>query len=161
MIGGSYNPIHNGHVNSMKYALTLCEELHIVIGDVPNLDIASASTKVVWLQEILKEYKDRIYYHILKDHRTSKSEYTISRWLEDSRTIKESIGKHIDIVFCGADYDYEGNPYSICYPEQEIIYLKRSDGINSTEFRENPELHKDWVPDIVYQYCKRYATDLT
>ena len=46
MIGGSYNPLHNGHVKAIKKALTMVQELHIIIGDIPNMDDVGIQTKL-------------------------------------------------------------------------------------------------------------------
>lgn len=161
MIGGSYNPLHNGHVRTINKALTMVEELHIIIGDIPNMDDMSVGTKLRWFRNIFKEYGNRIVLHTLYDDRYDKSEYTLDKWLKDSRRIKAMIGKHIDIVFCGSDYDRTDNPYKICYKEQRIVYVDRSDGISSTEFKKDIKAHKDWVPFIVYEsYIRKYRGSL-
>lgn len=61
------------------------------------------------------------------------------------------IGKPIDVVFCGSDYNRLDNPYKICYKEQKIVYVDRSDGISSTEFKKDIKAHKNWVPEVVYK----------
>ena len=152
MYGGSFNPLHNGHIKCTQKMLELCDEIHIIIGDIPNMDDFPVDIKLKWFQETFKDEKERVILHTLYDDRTKKSEYTLDKWLSDSVKIKEMIGKPIDVVFAGADYkNREDNPYPLCYPTQDIIYINRDDDhISSTEFRSDIEAHKDWVPDIVY-----------
>lgn len=155
MIGGSYNPLHNGHVKCIKKALTMCDELHIIIGDLPNRGNIDINTKLIWFREIFKDDLEKIVLHPFIDETAIKSDYTLDKWIFDSIKIKKLINKPIDIVFCGADYNREDNPYKVCYPDSKIIYFDRGDLINSTQIRENLEIHKDWIPDIVYKTLKK------
>lgn len=153
MYGGSFNPLHNGHIKCINRALSLCQELHIIIGDIPNMDDVPASEKVKWFYAVFSNDKNRIILHTLYDDRHAKSEYTIEKWISDSIKIKKMIKKPIDAVFCGSDYKNRAdNPYLVCYPDQDLVYLDRDDdGISSSEFKRDVAGHKDWVPEIVYQ----------
>ena len=154
MYGGSFNPLHNGHVKCITEALNLCDELHIIIGNIPNMDDFNIEIKMEWFKNVFSEYEDRIVLHSLYDDRHDKSEYTIDKWVADAVRIKEMIGKHIDIVFCGSDYNREDNPYFKCYPGSTVWYFERTDDISSSGFRKNIDKFKDWVPEIVYEYYK-------
>lgn len=151
MIGGSYNPLHNGHVRAIKMALDMTDELHIIVGDIPNMDDVTIQTKLRWFRSVFKDYGNRVILHTLSDNRYNKSEYTLEKWIKDSKRIKAMIGKPIDVVFCGSDYNRLDNPYKICYKEQKIVYVDRSDGISSTEFKKDIKAHKNWVPEVVYK----------
>lgn len=153
MYGGSFNPLHNGHVKCIRKALSMCAELHIIIGDIPNMDDVDIHTKMGWFQTIFHDEMDRLFLHSLYDDRKSKSEYTIDHWISDSMKIKKMIGKPIDVIFCGADYKNRlDNPYRLCYPSQDIVYFDRDDDmISSTEFKKDVCLHWDWVPEVVYR----------
>lgn len=156
MYGGSFNPLHNGHIKCIRKALSLCNELHIIIGDIPNMDDVAIETKLFWFEKIFDNKKESLFFHALTDNRFTKSEYTIEKWILDSEKIKKMIGKPLDIVFCGSDYEKRNpNPYKICYPEQNIIYFDRDDNISSSEFKKDPIGHKTWVPEIVFQYYKK------
>lgn len=152
MYGGSFNPLHNGHIKCILKALESCQELHIIIGDIPNMDDVPINKKIHWFKEVFRDYGNRIFLHTLYDDRNSKSEYIMEKWISDSAKIKQMIGKPIDVVFCGSDYkDRTDNPYLVCYPDQDLIYFDRiDDGISSSEFKKDVTRHKDWVPEIVY-----------
>ena len=154
MYGGSFNPLHNGHVKCIRKALSMCDELHLVVGDLPNRDIFNFYEKVSWLVEIFHD--ESIIIHRCVDDSMEKQEYTLDKWISDSVRIKKLIGKPIDIVFCGADYNRPDNPYIICYPDSKIAYFDREDQISSSEFLKDPEAHKDWVPDCVYRSFLNY-----
>ena len=56
MYGGSLNPIHNGHVKCIKKALSMCDELHLIIGNLLNRDDFPIEVKLSWIKEIFKDY---------------------------------------------------------------------------------------------------------
>jgi HTH-type transcriptional repressor of NAD biosynthesis genes len=57
------------------------------------------------------------------------------------------IGKKIDIVFCGNDYN-EDSFYAKCYKESKIHYFDRNE-ISSTKIRSNPYKYWGWIPNVV------------
>ena len=64
--------------------------------------------------------------------------------------MKAAVGKHIDVVFCGSDYD-ENSFWNKCYPESKLFIFQRN-GISSTGIRKNPYEHWDRIPKIVRPY---------
>lgn len=158
MYGGSFNPLHNGHVKCIKKALKQCDELHIIVGDLPNRDEFDISTKISWFRSVFKNYMDRIFLYDFIDSSTEKSKYTLDNWIYDAEIIKGLIGKHIDVVFCGTDYKKKNNPYLICYSDSEIVYFDREDNISSTKIRNNFIKYKDDMPKCVYNsFLNKYG----
>lgn len=154
MYGGSFNPIHKGHLKCILKALKECQELHLIVGILPSRDIVSPEIKKQWMEEIFKDYPN-IKIHYFVDETKEKKDYDLDKWLEDSIKIKKLIGKKIDVVFCGSDYHYENNPYCICYPESDIIYMNRKDQISSSRFREDPLKYQEDVPEVVAKYFQK------
>lgn len=155
MYGGSFNPIHNGHVKCIRKAKALCQELHVTIGILPNRDIIPGEEKLKLFQAIFKD-DPGIIFHYFVDEIANKNDYTFDTWWENSLKAKNMIHKPIDVVFCGSDYQREDNPYCICYPESDIIYFDRTDSISSTKIRGNPLEHLEEMPKEVGDYFKRY-----
>lgn len=159
MYGGSFNPLHNGHVKCIQKALGLCDELHLIVGNLPNRDVIPYADKEKWFTELFSEFP--VIIHKFTDESSTKEEYTLKKWVQDAEEIKKMIGVPIDIVFCGGDYQRKDNPYMLCYPDSEIIYFDREDNISSSEFRKNIELHKNWVPQCVYETYQKYHIPIT
>ncbi|MCR5596846.1 MAG: AAA family ATPase [Lachnospiraceae bacterium] len=149
MYGGTFAPLHLGHLECMIKAAGLCEELYIVISYRNNKKDIPLKVKIRWIY--------RLTYHIgnikivtLEDRLESKEEYTAQFWEEDCKKVKESIGKKIDVVFCGSDYD-ENSFWNKCYEDSELIIFPRNK-YNSTVIRQNVYAHWEWMPRAVRSF---------
>lgn len=146
MYGGSFNPLHIGHVRCMIQAANMCEKLIIVISSGRNRDEVDVRLRYRWVYQLTKHLPDvRIF--ILEDAAPSKADYTEDYWTSDADKVKKFAGELIDAVFCGSDYD-ENSFWGKCYPEAKLIIFPR-DGISSTELRRDIYGHWDWLPSIV------------
>ncbi|WP_407399133.1 AAA family ATPase [Treponema sp.] len=144
--GGTFSPLHQGHVRCIIEATSLCDELYVIINhsiDPKEIDIR---IRYRWLYQLTLEMGN-VKLLILEDNNVSKESYTLDQAVLDSAWVKKQIGKKIDIVFCGSDYD-ESSFWSKVYPECKIHYFKR-DEISSTKIRENPYKHWSWLPQVV------------
>ena len=146
MYGGTFNPLHQGHVRCMIEAANQCEELIVVISEGVNRNEVDIRIRYRWIYQLTKHIGN-VKIFVLQDSAVSKSEYLECYWYEDAKKVKEFAGKKIDVVFCGNDYD-QNSFWAKCYPESDIIYFERNE-ISSTELRRNMFAHWGWLPNIV------------
>ena len=149
MYGGSFNPLHMGHLSCIIQAANQCEELYIVLSVGENRGEIDYRVRYRWLYQLTKHIGN-VKIILLRDDLATKQEYGETQWVADSEYVKAQIGKPIDIVFCGSDYD-ENSFWNTCYPDSEFYVFERNE-ISSTELRKNPYRHWDWLPNIVKPY---------
>ena len=153
MYGGSFNPLHLGHLECIIKAAGLCEELYIVISYRENDTDVPLRVKIRWIYQLTK-HLGNIHLIPLEDKLNSKEEYTEIYWTEDCRKVKAAIGKPIDVVFCGSDYD-ENSFWNKCYEGSDFYVFPRNI-YNSTDIRNDIYGHWDWMPQIVRtRYIKK------
>ncbi len=149
MYGGSFNPLHQGHVQCIITAANLCERLIIVISSGKNRDEVDARVRYRWIYQMTK-HLPAVKIMILEDDCESKEAYDERQWFVDAQKVKEFAGEPIEAVFCGSDYGQDSF-WKKCYPEAELVILPRN-GISSTEIRENVYENWEWIPKIVRPY---------
>ena len=125
MYGGSFNPLHLGHLECMIKAAGLCKELYIVISYRDDDTDIPLRVKIRWVYQLTKHIGN-VKIITLKDRVSVKADYTEEYWTDDCNEVKEKIGKTIDVVFCGSDYD-ENSFWNKCYggimtPSNEVRF---------------------------------------
>lgn len=146
MYGGAFNPLHLGHLECIIKAAAQCEELYIVISYRSHANDVDVKVKIRWVYQLTK-HLGNVKIITLEDKLINKADYTEKYWQQDCKQVKEQIGKKIDVVFCGSDYD-ESSFWNQCYEESEFIVFPRNQ-YNSTMIRNNIYAHWDWMPQIV------------
>ena len=146
MYGGSFNPLHLGHVRCIIEAANQCKKLIIVLSCGERRDEIDVRVRYRWLYQ-LTQHLGNVKLFVISDAAESKSGYTEEYWQADAEKVKAFAGEAIDAVFCGSDYDGDSF-WAKCYPEAELKITRR-DSISSTEIRKNPLDHWDWLPNIV------------
>ena len=148
MYGGSFNPLHLGHINDIIVAANSCEKLYIVLSVTNDKKEIDHRTRFMWLKNITKDMENVEVFEIF-DNNVSKDTYD---WQTGANDIKKYIGRKIDTVFAGDDYQGK-HVWEKLYPESEIVYIPRSEvNISSTQIRENPYKYFDYLPGIVKKY---------
>ena len=152
MYGGSFNPLHKGHVSCIIQAANMCKELYIVLSIGTGRAEINYRIRYRWLYTLTKHIGN-VSIIMLEDDAKTKAEYGESYWKADSDKVKGMVGKKIDVVFCGSDYD-EKSFWNVCYPESELFIFERNE-ISSTEIRNNPYKCWDWLPSVVKPYYNK------
>lgn len=149
MYGGSFNPLHLGHVSCIIQAANQCEKLYVVLSHSNNKEEIPYQHRFRWLTQLTKDMENVEVIQV-KDNSINKDVYD---WKNGSNLIKSIIKEDIDVVFCGSDYHNSKNPFSMNYPNSKIVYIDRSKiPVSSTDIRENPYKHWDYIADVAKPY---------
>lgn len=149
LYGGSFNPLHLGHVRCIIEAANQCEKLVIVISSGIHRNEVDARIRYRWIYQLTK-HLNHVSIFILEDDAKSKEDYTEEYWFRDAERVKAFAREKIDVVFCGSDYD-QNSFWAKCYPEAELKIIERNE-ISSTKIREDIYGHFDWLPNVVKPY---------
>ena len=145
---GSFNPVHNGHIEVIKFALTKVETLTILFCYEPDEKIA-AILRGGWLQSICREMGEgRIHIEEVCEPALSyskKSSRVVSKAWADY--VLQRFG-HFDAVFGSEKYvDYMAE-YMNC--EAQVFDSQRLNvPVSSTLIRNKPFKYWDYIPSVV------------
>lgn len=155
MYGGSFDPLHIGHIHDMIRAASMCEELYIMISWCEGRESVGKELRYRWILNSCKHLPN-IKILLVEDKAVSKEAYnTDYYWRKGAEDIKKLIQKPIDIVFCGSDYFGTNRFESLYCPESEIYYFDREEvPISSTNIRQWVLGNWDYIPDV----CKAFYT---
>lgn len=156
MYGGSFDPLHIGHIHDIIKASSMCEELFVMISWCDGRESTSKELRYRWILNCTRHLPN-VKIILIEDKAVSKEEYnTDYYWEKGANDIKSAIGKPINAVFCGDDY-YGTNRFESLYsPESEVVYFPRKEvPINSTEIREWASNNWDYIPDVCKSFYAR------
>ena len=155
MYGGSFDPLHLGHISDIIKASAVCEELYVVISWCEGRESTSKELRYRWILNSTRHLPN-VRILLIEDNAVSKEEYnTDYYWEKGAQDIKTAIGKPIDAVFCGSDYLGTNRFESLYCPESEVVYYDRAEvPISSTDIRTWASKHWDYIPAV----CKDYYT---
>ena len=156
MYGGSFDPLHIGHIHDIIRASAMCEELYVVISWCEGRESVSKELRYRWILNSIKHLLN-VKILMVEDKAVSKEVYnTDYYWEQGAKDIKTLVGKPIDIVFCGSDY-YGTNRFESLYcPESVVHYFDRSEvPISSTDIRTWATKNWDYIPYVCKDYYVR------
>lgn len=153
MYGGSFDPLHVGHIHDIIKAAAMCEELYVMISWCEGRESTSKELRYRWILNSTRHLPN-VRLCLIEDDAVSKEVYNTGYyWEKGAEDIKKKIGKTIDAVFCGSDYLGTDRFESLYGPEAEIIYFDRAEvPVSSTDIRGWATGHWDYLPDV----CKAY-----
>ena len=157
MYGGSFDPLHIGHLHDIIRAAAMCEELYVMISWCEGRESISKEMRYRWIYNNVRHLPN-VKIMLIEDEAVSKEEYnTDYYWENGAKDIKAAIGKHIDAVFCGTDYLGTNRFESLYCPESDVIYFDRSEvPISSTDLRFDVYENWQYIPPICRpHYVKR------
>lgn len=153
MYCGSFDPLHIGHIHDMIRAASMCEELYIMISWCEGRESTSKELRYRWIYNNIKHLPNvRILF--VEDKAVNKEEYnTDYYWEKGANDIKRLIGKPLDAVFCGSDYQGTNRFESLYAPESEIVYFDRQEvPISSTMLRFDVYENWQYIPPVCRPY---------
>lgn len=153
MYGGSFDPLHVGHIHDIIRASSMCEELYVMISWCEGRESTSKELRYRWILNSIR-HLNNIKIILIEDKAVSKEVYnTDYYWEKGAQDIKDLIGKHIDAVFCGSDYIGTGRFESLYCPESEVIYFDRAEvPISSTQVRFDAMQCWNYIPQVAKGY---------
>ena len=146
LYGGSFNPLHRGHLRTIIEAATLCDRLIVAISVGTARNEIDERVRYRWVYQATK-HLDNVAIMLLHDDAPTKASYEEARQTADARTVTAFAGEPIDVVFCGDDYGADSF-WSRCYPGADLVITSR-DEVSSTAIRADPLAHWDWLPAVV------------
>lgn len=156
MYGGSFDPLHLGHISDIIKAAAICEKLYVVVSWCEGRESTSKELRYRWILNSTR-HLNNIKILLIEDTAISKEVYnTDFYWEKGAKDIKEAIGMPIDVVFCGSDYLGTNRFESLYSPESQVIYFDRSEvPISSTDIRRWASGHWDYIPVVCKDFYVR------
>lgn len=151
MFGGSFDPLHTGHIDCMVMAASMCEELYIVLSYSRARDRIPMEYRYRWIYNSFKHMRN-VKIILLEDSEESKADYNKEEdWVAGRDEVLAKIGKPVDVVFCGSDYKGSGR-YEKLYGCPVVYFDRQRHPVSSTEIFQDPFRYWDSIPRIAQPY---------
>ena len=151
MYGGSFDPLHIGHVQVMMRAAAVCENLYIVLSYARQRDHIPMEIRYRWIYHICK-HMSHVKIILLEDMAVSKEAYdSQGEWEIGRDKVLSQIKQPVDVVFCGSDYK-DKDIYQKLYQCEVVICDREEIPISSTQIRQNPYQYWTYLPEVCRPY---------
>lgn len=153
MFGGSFDPLHIGHIHDIIRAASMCETLFVMISWCEGRESTSKEIRYRWILDSCRHLPN-VKILLIEDTAVNKASYnTDYYWEKGAADIKNAIGKPIDVVFCGTDYFGTNRFESLYEPESKVVYFDRNEvPICSTNIRQWAFDNWSYIPKICRPY---------
>ncbi len=154
LVLGSFDPIHQGHINLIDFAKRNCDQLIVLVCTTTNNENIDGKLRLEWVKELLKNDSNiKVDYLDRKMPHSQKSSKTVSKVWAEYLKKKYSF---INVIFSSEIYgDFlasgmSSNSYII---KHQIYDLNRKQTpVSATKIRKNPFKNWDYIPEIVKPY---------
>lgn len=149
MFGGSFDPLHVGHIHDIIRGASMCENLYVVISWCEGRESTAKELRYRWIHGCTKHLHN-VSIIMVEDEAVDKEAYnTDYYWEKGANDIKALIGQPIEVVFCGSDYKGTNRFESLYAPESQVVYFDRNEvPICSTDIRKWAYDNWDYIPKI-------------
>jgi HTH-type transcriptional repressor of NAD biosynthesis genes len=154
LIIGSFDPVHVGHIQLIKYGLTICDQLNILLCATKSSDRISGSLRLQWLQNIFKNYSDlkiKLLFEEMPDSKIPSKDVS-KIWAIKLKELYPNVNYIISSEKYG-DYlaDYMSTDSNLV---KGIIFdLEREKvNISSTKIYNAPFKYWDYIPNEIKNY---------
>ncbi len=135
MYGGSFCPLHVGHVEVMRQAAAMCDQLYIALSYSRSRDQVPMEYRYRWIKETLSDLEN-VEIICFEDTAATKEDYTLEYWQQGRDRIIEAMGCRPDVVFCGSDYpDDDDNIYRKLYGCEIHVFDRELIPVSSSDIR--------------------------
>lgn len=139
---GRFYPYHHGHRHMLQYALSRCERLHVIICGRDQQSIP-AERRAEWIRADLPQ----VLMYLFDQDASGLPDRSAEMW---AWAIENIIGLSPDALFASEPYQRECAGFmdavlELVDPERTRV------NISATRIRENPDLHRHMVTDMVWQ----------
>ncbi|ERJ11716.1 multifunctional transcriptional regulator/nicotinamide-nucleotide adenylyltransferase/ribosylnicotinamide kinase NadR [Haloplasma contractile] len=157
MYGGKFLPFHQGHLNAIIEASTLCDELFVILSydeeyekklfKTSKLDPIPYQMRLRWIRQATKELP-----HVKSIAISETYTNDLYDWKQGAKNILSEIGQQIDVVFSGEERYTK--IFQELYPNAfHIVFDRNKVPISGTKIREEGAFkYWDYIPNVARPY---------
>lgn len=144
---GKFAPLHAGHQSVIELARDECDELIVMIYDVPDVINIPASKRAEWITSL---YPD-VTVEVAWTGPTSSSKSSETTEEDHEKYVKQRLSDHDFDKFYSSEF-YGGHMSEALGAEDRRVDPDREEvPISATEIRDDPYSNREFLEDIVYR----------